>query len=71
MSTKLSITGETLCVEMIGCHKLWSFKGQISVPISHVDSHPDGWRGGTKLARRHQIDRRTDTGTDQGRHLPH
>ncbi|MFD2112206.1 hypothetical protein [Thiorhodococcus fuscus] len=55
MSAKLSITGETLCVEMIGWHKIWSFKGQISVPIGHVESIRMGgeeardWLSGIKL----------------------
>lgn len=55
MSAKLSIAGETLCVEMIGWHRIWSFKRQISVPIRHVTSirmageEARDWRAGIKL----------------------
>lgn len=55
MSAKLSISGETLCVEMIGWHRFWSFKRQIEAPIGHVTSIRMGgeeardWRAGIKL----------------------
>lgn len=64
MNNDLTLTDTELIIEPVGLDKLWSFKGRLTIPWSHVRGathdpgmreEPKGWRGpglrvGSKLS---------------------